>query len=633
VKKKIAVFANGLNAENLMKFMNGIKDECEEAFADFHVFLGYDSFGNSEDTNKAEWCIYSLPNLKDYDGAIIFGPGLNYEDINLSIVKKCREANIPTISISNHYEGMVRIHTDNYEGMKLIADHLLDVHKIKNALFIAGPKDNEESNDRLRAVKDAFGDRNLPFDESNVFYSNWVAYLSTDFVKNRYFSDEGLPDAIICANDSTAYFICFILEDMGIKCPEEVIVTGFDGDNQAANFYPSITTVEQPFYEMGVKTLECFKAIFAGKSVEEEYYIPCTFRKAESCGCDTTAQYDEYRRQCSVSAYKNSIVSELHLLRIQGLSDAVLKSESYSTIDHYLQEYFYESDGVEGNPYYICMDPEFAKLSEMDVSQLPHFKYGSYFYMLVGKNGENKYDTIKFDTSSGLIPKEENDNINHIFVFQTIYHKTFVCGYMIMADKIDYFGSSKYYFVHVHFNRLLDQFKKNMQLTYLNNKLSLLMNTDALTSIKNRMAFETYKKTITEAIEKDEIKNIAFLVADINNLKYINDNLGHECGDEYIKNAATFLCKFFKHSPVFRMGGDEFFVSINGEDYEKRYEISEFMGNCMLKLAETEKDPVKRISIAFGVAEYDSDIDQSIDDTIKRADDMMYENKRKYKKL
>lgn len=632
VKKKIAVFANGLNAENLMKYMNGIKETCEDGFADFHVFLSHDSYGNKEMINRAEWSVYNLPNLKNYDGAIFFGPGLNYEDVNSSIIGRCKKAGIPTISISSEYEDTVRIYTDNYDGMKMIIDHLLDVHNIHSALFIAGPKDNAESNERLRAVKDAFATRNIPFEENNITYSNWVAYNATDFVKDRFYSKEGLPDAIICANDSTAYFVCFILQDLGVKCPDEVYVTGFDGDSQAMNFYPSITTAVQPFYEMGVKSIECFKDIFAGNTVKSSYYTPCIFRKAESCGCDTSEKYDEYRRNSSVKTYKNIIMNDLHFFRIKGLTDAILKSESYSTLDSYLQEFFYESDGVEGNPFYICMDPDFERMSEVNVSDLPLYHYNVLFQMIVGKNGDRRYETTMFNSENGLIPFEQKDEINHIYVFLPIYHKTYVCGYMVMGDNIEYFGTGKYNFMHTHFNRLIDQYIKNIQLTFLNNKLSRLMNTDALTSTKNRMAFETQKEILDEEIKREQLKDIAFVVADINNLKEINDSFGHECGDEYIKNASSFMCRIFKHSPVFRTGGDEFVIMLRGDDYNNRNELLAKMNAMMSDIMNNEVEPVKRISVAFGLADYDGNIDNSIDDTLKRADDIMYENKREFKR-
>ena len=52
----------------------------------------------------------------------------------------------------------------------------------------------------------------------------------------------------------------------------------------------------------------------------------------------------------------------------------------------------------------------------------------------------------------------------------------------------------------------------------------------------------------------------------------------------------------------------------------------------MSDIMNNEVEPVKRISVAFGLADYDGNIDNSIDDTLKRADDIMYENKREFKR-
>lgn len=631
MKKKIAVFANGLNAENLMKFMKGIKEKCRDNYADFHVFVSYDTFGMDEESNRAEYSIYDLPIMSDYDGAVIFSPGLNFEEVNDKIARRCREAGIPTICISGHYEDTIRIHTNNYEGMSLVVNHLLDEHCIKSALFIAGPQGNAESDERLQAVKDAFEKRNITLDDDDIFYSNWVNYLATEFVRNRHLSEAGLPDAIICANDSLAHFICFVLEDMGVRCPQDVLVTGFDGDYQSLTFYPSITTAAQPFYMMGVKTVDFFDDIFEGRTVSDEYYIPCSLVRAESCGCDTSVEYDRHRRSYSIKSYRKEIVNDLHLSQVKSMTDAVLQSDSFSNLDHYLQEYFYKSDGFERNPFFICIDPEFARLSEIDVSQLPKYSYSDTFCMLVGKDGEKHYAATTFKVSDGVVPVESADGQNHIYVFQSIYYKSFVCGYTIMTDSIDYFGTSNYRFLHIHFNRLLNQYVKNMQLTYLNAKLSKLMNTDALTSTKNRMAFEMYKQQLSEDIDKGWVNEVAILVADINNLKSVNDNLGHESGDQYIKNASKFMCMHFKHSPVFRIGGDEFLIVLKDKDFKQRFELAKKMEDEMIEIEGTELNQVEKISIAFAFADYDKSVDENIDDTIKRADELMYENKRAYK--
>ena len=109
----------------------------------------------------------------------------------------------------------------------------------------------------------------------------------------------------------------------------------------------------------------------------------------------------------------------------------------------------------------------------------------------------------------------------------------------------------------------------------------------------------------------------------------INDMYGHEKGDTYIKNSCRLICNTFKHSPVFRIGGDEFVSIAQNDDYEKRHELLSGMREHM-KVLKEKGDSVpltERISIASGMAEYDRTLDEDFSSIFKRADELMYENK------
>jgi diguanylate cyclase (GGDEF)-like protein len=65
------------------------------------------------------------------------------------------------------------------------------------------------------------------------------------------------------------------------------------------------------------------------------------------------------------------------------------------------------------------------------------------------------------------------------------------------------------------------------------------------------------------------------IVCDVNGLKFVNDTQGHKAGDEYIRNASGIVCRHFKRSPVYRVGGDEFVVIPQGDDFENMEQILE----------------------------------------------------------
>jgi GGDEF domain-containing protein len=89
------------------------------------------------------------------------------------------------------------------------------------------------------------------------------------------------------------------------------------------------------------------------------------------------------------------------------------------------------------------------------------------------------------------------------------------------------------------------------------------------------------------------------------------------------------LCAVFAHSPVFRVGGDEFVAFVTGSDYANRNELLEKLRSQVL---ENQKKGEGAI-IASGMAEYDPDKDNLVSEVFERADKQMYENKQKLKAM
>ena len=91
---------------------------------------------------------------------------------------------------------------------------------------------------------------------------------------------------------------------------------------------------------------------------------------------------------------------------------------------------------------------------------------------------------------------------------------------------------------------------------------------DELTGVKNKHAYAAAEKELNEQILEGKANNFAIVVFDLNGLKYVNDNYGHQRGDDYIRKGCKMICDTFAHSPVFRVGGDEFAVIAQGKDYD-----------------------------------------------------------------
>lgn len=147
---------------------------------------------------------------------------------------------------------------------------------------------------------------------------------------------------------------------------------------------------------------------------------------------------------------------------------------------------------------------------------------------------------------------------------------------------------------------------------------------DMLTDMYNRNSYDEWVK------ENVQMPGTLIITFDLNNLKYCNDTLGHAIGDDYIKNAAGIIAEVFGNfGNCYRIGGDEFCAvipkqnKINPEDKLMQLEQEQKKYNAGLEYP--------YMQIAYGYAEYDAQTDLDIEDTRSRADEKMYEMKRRMK--
>lgn len=153
---------------------------------------------------------------------------------------------------------------------------------------------------------------------------------------------------------------------------------------------------------------------------------------------------------------------------------------------------------------------------------------------------------------------------------------------------------------------------------------------DELTGTKNKTAYTEFENSMQNNIDNGlEYQPFAITVCDINDLKKVNDKDGHKAGDELIRTAAKLLCNTFVHSPVFRIGGDEFVIFLSGDDYINRKELVGELRRVVFDNQAAGSGPV----VAVGVSGYDPGYDSTVSEVFERADYMMYEDKRRLKAL
>ena len=153
---------------------------------------------------------------------------------------------------------------------------------------------------------------------------------------------------------------------------------------------------------------------------------------------------------------------------------------------------------------------------------------------------------------------------------------------------------------------------------------------DALTGLRNLTSFKSWQEDFSPATENG-VKKFGIVVLDINFLKETNDKFGHEIGDRVIVAAARAISYVFKRSPVFRIGGDEFVVILQGRDLEDHIDLIHQMQEKAKEEYIAFGDNLVPVSLACGVAIYGENGEEGFSDVLNRADTKMYENKRAMK--
>lgn len=269
--------------------------------------------------------------------------------------------------------------------------------------------------------------------------------------------------------------------------------------------------------------------------------------------------------------------------------------------------------------YYV--DPETEDYTEFSTSErfeeLGLAKRGDQFFRRSYENGVNSIHPEDLELLKTQFTKEnvlkiiERDSVfvmDYRLKLQDRYH------YMILKAACVEESGKKLLIIGVF--DVDAQVRQEQEIEQDLSEARTMAQKDSLTGVLNKRAYQDEEQSLNEKIACGDISDFAIVVFDINDLKIVNDTQGHKAGDELIRKASSIICNIFKHSPVFRIGGDEFATICQGDDYE-------FIGELMAKMDNSNHKTTPKI--AYGMARYDGK--GSVSSVFERADQNMYKNK------
>ena len=185
MKKKIAIFTTGWCCEILSQFITGMTAALKDSAVDLFLFLCYPTYVDKADVRHGELNIFSLPDLKDFDGAVIFGSGLNFQSELDKLTERCLSANIPLIMQGARNEHAYYVGSDNYSATLKMCDHLIREHNVNSIVFLAGTLASYDSELRLKAVEDYLASINKSELLKEVHYTKWENIEAANYI-NKY---------------------------------------------------------------------------------------------------------------------------------------------------------------------------------------------------------------------------------------------------------------------------------------------------------------------------------------------------------------------------------------------------------------------------------------------------------------
>ncbi len=627
--KLIGVCLSTLHEEDRFSFVSELNKHAVKNGCRLLVFNSCaDMYEQSPESNKGSSAVFRLIPYEKLSALIIF-PNIMYDPCIIEeITEKCRLHDLPVISMDKEVDGCIAFSFKNADIFEKLCRHVIEDHGARKLYMIAGFEGNVYSNERIEAFKRALAGNNIPFDEKNIGYGCFWEQPTIELLTQWFVTEKReIPDAIICANDFMAIAASSYLQSMGIRIPEDCIVTGFDGIKQTEYLPPQITTCKQDFDKMGRLIIETLLKLWRGEAVKGSFYVDFNIIYSQSCGCKPVS-YENTSNSIRTLLGSLRYADERHRM-ICNAQNCIPQISDVNYLSRILVNNFKFNTCIFALNNGIFEPPDFGS----------QYKDRECF----DKNIEilyHRYDKVEYERCSipkeMLLPRYDLLFNRELPVIVCCSHfSDMVMGYCAFQTEIDI---DEYEKIHSMMNTVaaaLGTFHSKIQIRSINEKLQRLSQRDFMTGLFNRRGFfEQLDEIISDVGNTGS--TLVLVSADLDELKYINDTFGHAEGDNAITTVSRALLNSSPRSGLCaRFGGDEFCAAIIirrddprlfFEDFKKRFL------NLLRKYNATANKPyIVNASIGYSYAAIDGEL--NTDEIIKAADEKMYACKLEHKHL
>ena len=627
----IAVIVSGIDEEYQQSILRGIHRYAAQHNVSIAHFIAFGGILANPKYDQGEYNIFELPNFSLFDGVILLSNTFSGE-LAEALYPRIRAAGIPAVSIDRELGDLYYIGIHNGPAMEQITRHLIEKHGVRKLNFISGPDANTENMERIASFIKVLKEHDIPVEPERIFHGTFRAKDGRRAIEYFLRSGQELPDAIVCANDAMAISAVLALEENGIHCPEDILVSGFDNIYNAKNFSPALTTVERPLMQSGALACEIICRHSAGEKLEQITELNAVPIFSESCGCKAAESEDinVYKKR----SYQNMDNIQRDISRNNQMSCSLVECDSFEEYISALKSFVLKTKCEE---FYLCLNDnwhtkqlqqEGGYTGQMLAETYITRGYSDRMIMPLAYYGGQFHNEIGFMSSEILPHLRTASGKTRNLYFVPLHFRERCLGYFAIVNSEFPMNSSLFHSWSINISNTLENFRKILCLDEVVQELDRLYAIDSLTGIYNRNGFKRSSQDIFEDCIEQR-RTVMVMFADMDGLKTINDNYGHKAGDHAIRSIAAILQESCTNGEIAcRFGGDEFFIF--GADYNEEKAVA-LRDRIMKSLEICNRNAGRpyQLSVSLGACITIPPKGSSIFQLITIADNRMYEEKKK----
>ncbi len=410
-KKIIGVCLTLVHNRTRADFVERLGRYCASKDIKIMVFNSVVDYYNNDVYDAGARSVYDAIDYDIIDALIILSENFHNKEVYGDIIKAARKSAVPVVLVDDERGDCISVVKEYKEAYKSVMRHLIRDHGYTDTFFIAGSRENDPvSTERIACYKEVLEENWLEFSDDLVGYGEYWSKPTYALI-DRLMEERGkLPRALICANDFMAIAACEKIKEMGLRVPEDVAVTGFDGVPDANYFHPKLTTCKSDADYLVRTCVDAITDALDGKGATGRLYQKYDAVIGSSCGCaDIT---DSYREDVQ---YLFSTMQEMesHERYMYAWLDKLIEN---SDINHLADKLSH----VVLDESYICLNSNFitsAITREAHSAALPSGKM-----IVIPHAGSKKFDMLQMTNASHIVPDLDDwINDDSIYILSAIF--------------------------------------------------------------------------------------------------------------------------------------------------------------------------------------------------------------------